>query len=123
MSCLFQSKPTRSAKASALLSTLPRCGPTAFKVFVEALDESGQKHLVELLVPPQTLAPRNEHSPAKMPTEVSSEPKENVANGESNKEQTSGSKTKETTEQPSTASETEETKRVFYYDGTVIYPC
>ncbi|KAI0210481.1 hypothetical protein LSAT2_004762 [Lamellibrachia satsuma] len=96
----IESKPTRSGKASALLSTLPRCGPSAFKVFVEALVESGQNDLVELLGPPQTLAPGNEHSPAKTPTEVSSEPKENVASGESNKEQASASKMEETTEQP-----------------------
>ena len=117
---MLQAEPTRSAKASALLSLLPRRGPTAFKFFVEALVVSGQKYLASLLDPGGIIAAQMEQSlPEKeetVPTKVSNETEENV----SNNEYKSGSKRGETPEDRPTTTP-EKSKQVTYFDGMMIH--
>ena len=117
---MFQAEPTISTKASALLSLLPRRGPTAFRVFVEALIISGQKYLANLLDPIGTIAAQMEKSSLEeeetAPTEVSKETEEKGSNNEHESE----SKKEDSPEDQSTTTP-EKSERVSYFEGTMIY--
>ena len=87
----FQAKTSRGAKASALLSLLPKRGPEAFRVFIEALIITDQDILANLLDPNHALASHNEPQHQKIPTstEVSNDPETQIGSGGATKKEAS----------------------------------